>query len=645
MHIKSYPPPTEFADKAHIDLAKYNELYQASINNPDQFWREQASRLLWRQPFSKVKNTSFDGDVSIKWFEGGTLNVTENCIDRHLADKADQVAFFWEPDSPEEPGQTITYRKLAEEVNRWSNLLTAEGVKAGDRVTLYLPMIPEAVYSMLACARIGAPHSVVFAGFSPEALRDRIVSCDSRFVITADQGRRGGKRIELKAAVDQALSELSQVKKVFVVEHTRSPITTVAGRDLLVNAKLIEQSTSFEPPAFDSEHPLFILFTSGSTNKPKGVLHTSAGYLLYAGMTFEQIFDYQPGSVYWCAADVGWVTGHSYLVYGPLSIGATSVLFEGLPSWPTPSRIWEVVDKYQVNTLYTAPTLIRALMSAGDSFVQKTSRKSLRLLGSVGEPINPEAWNWYHSIVGEGRCPIVDTWWQTETGGILLSPLPGATTLKPGCATQPFFGVQPVLMNDDGSEVQGVGTGLLCFKDSWPGQARSLFGEHERFGQTYFDTFKGLYFSGDACQRDEDGDYWIIGRVDDVINVSGHRLGTAEVESALVGHPSVSEAAVVGYPHAIKGQGVYAFVTLMQGAEPTEELRYALFEEVKKEIGSFAKPDVIQWAPQLPKTRSGKIMRRILRKIVEHNEAELGDTSTLGDPEVVQALIQGRQTL
>lgn len=665
---KTYAPPKDFSKFAHVDSDRYLAMYQSSINDPETFWTEQARRLLWRHDFTRAKNTTFKDDVFIRWFEGGQLNVAENCIDRHLKQKAQQVAFYWEPDSPTDSGEVITYQTLFEQVNRWSNLLTQEGVQAGDRVTIYLPMIPSAVYAMLACARIGATHSVVFAGFSTEALRDRIVSCDSQFIITADQGRRGGKLVDLKPSVDQAIAQVSQIKKVFVVEHTGSFVdqirnsssengpkahneteprafgdTPLGNKEVWVTSLLQRMPIDFEAKPFDAEHPLFVLFTSGSTNKPKGVLHSSAGYLLYASLTFETIFDYHPEQVYWCAADVGWVTGHSYMIYGPLACGATSVLFEGVPTWPTPSRIWQIVDKYKVNTLYTAPTLIRSLMSAGDEAVTSTSRKSLRLLGSVGEPINPEAWHWYHEVVGEGRCPIVDTWWQTETGGILLSPLPGATTLKPGSATKPFFGIEPLLMSEEGQEIVGPGTGLLCFKNSWPGQARSLYQDHQRFRETYFSRFEGLYFSGDACTRDQDGDYWIIGRVDDVINVSGHRLGTAEIESALVSHPAVAEAAVVGYSHPVKGQGIYAFVTLMQGQASGPELRQALFDQVKQEIGSFAKPDILQWAPQLPKTRSGKIMRRILRKIAEHKEAELGDTSTLADPSVIEELILHRQ--
>lgn len=639
---KKYEVPQNWKKNAWVDLESYERLYPESVKNKEAFWAKQAERLHWAKKFETVKKTSFHSPVKIQWFPEGQLNVCYNCVDRHLPEKADRVAFYWEPDDPKAESKTITYQELHREVCKWSNLLLKEGVKKGDRVTLYLPMIPDAVYTMLACARLGAIHSVVFAGFSPEALSDRLNDCESHFIITADEGRRGGKRIPLKANVDAAVKLAPHVKRVIVVQNTGADIAMDSKRDLWKHEvwKDLPETSPAEP--YEAETPLYILYTSGSTSKPKGVLHTSGGYLVYASYTHQMVFDYHENDVYWCAADVGWVTGHSYIVYGPLANGATSVLFEGLPSWPTPSRIWQVVDKYQVSILYTAPTLIRALHSQGDDFVKQTSRKSLRLLGSVGEPINPEAWQWYYEVPGESRCPIVDTWWQTETGGIMITPLPGATDLKPGSATFPFFGVEPVILDEKAQVVEGAGQGVLCLKDSWPGQARTVFRDHERFEQTYFSQYPGYYFTGDGCRRDEDGYLWITGRVDDVLNVSGHRMGTAEVESALVEHEKVAEAAVVGYPHEIKGQGIYCYVTLVSGAEGSEELKKELVELVKKDIGPFAKPDVIQWAPALPKTRSGKIMRRILRKIAENDLEHVGDTSTLAEPQVVQDLVRTR---
>jgi acetyl-CoA synthetase len=637
-----FPVPESFKKTAWIDEAKYREMYKRSIENPEEFWAEQAKRLDWIQPFTKVKNTSFVGNVDIKWFEGGKLNVSANCIDRHLAKRAGQTALIWEQDDPNAPAQHITYQQLSDEVCRFANVLKDCGVKKGDRVTIYMPMIPEAVYSMLACTRVGAVHSVVFGGFSPQSLSERIIDCDSHFVITADEGLRGSKKVPLKVNTDEALKKCPDVKKVVVVRHTKADVGWVEGRDIDYRIAADKASTTCAPEPMDAEDPLFILYTSGSTNKPKGVLHTTGGYLVYASMTHQYVFDYHDGDVYWCTADVGWVTGHSYIVYGPLANGATSLIFEGIPTYPTPSRFWEVVDKHKVNIFYTAPTALRALMREGEAHVKSTSRASLRLLGSVGEPINPEAWLWYHRVVGDSRCPIVDTWWQTETGGILISPLPGAIAQKPGSATLPFFGVQPQIVDQSGAVLEGACEGNLCIIDSWPGQMRTVYKDHPRFIQTYFSTYPGKYFTGDGCRRDADGYYWITGRVDDVINVSGHRIGTAEVESALVANPKVAEAAVVGYPHDIKGQGIYAYVTLKSGIEPTEELRKELGQWVRKEIGAIAAPDLIQWAPGLPKTRSGKIMRRILRKIADNQHENLGDTSTLADPAVVTDLVNQR---
>ncbi|MGD8341118.1 MAG: acetate--CoA ligase [Gammaproteobacteria bacterium] len=642
---KQYPPPPGLTKSAWIDQARYEELYAASIEDPEAFWREQAERELdWITPFTRVKDCSFAAaDLHIRWFEDGELNVAANCLDRHLETRGDQTAIIWESDDGSET-RRITYRELHEQVCRFANALKAAGAKKGDRVTIYMPMIPEAAMAMLACARIGAIHSVVFGGFSPEALKGRIEDCESNLVITADEGLRGGKHIPLKANVDTAVDSLTtgHVEAVIVVKATGADVNWVEGRDHWYHELTDAASADCPPETMNAEDPLYILYTSGSTGKPKGVLHTSGGYLLYVTMTFRYIFDYHDGDTYWCAADIGWVTGHSYIVYGPLSNGATIVMYEGLPNWPDASRIWQIVDKYEVDILYTAPTAIRALMRDGDEPVKKTSRKTLRILGSVGEPINPEAWEWYYQVVGDGRCPIVDTWWQTETGGILLTPLPGATTLKPGCATKPFFGIEPAICDHEGKIREGDAVGNLCMLDSWPGQMRTVYGDHQRFVDTYFSQFPGKYFSGDGCHRDADGDYWITGRVDDVINVSGHRMGTAEVESALVSHTSVAEAAVVGFPHDIKGQGIYAYVTLIVGVDPTEELRKELRDWVRKEIGPIASPDFIQWAPGLPKTRSGKIMRRILRKVAANDYGELGDTSTLADPDVVEDLIEHR---
>jgi len=642
---KVYPVPASFSD-AHVDAQAYEAMYQASIEDPERFWSEQArARLDWIQPFTRVKDVSFAReDLHIRWFEDGVLNVAYNCIDRHLAEHADQTAIIWESDDPG-IDKHISYRELHEQVCRMANVLKAHGVEKGDRVTLYLPMIPEAAYAMLACARIGAVHSVVFGGFSPGALANRIADCDSKLVITADESVRGGKRVPLKSNVDEALrnDEVTTVERVIVVRRTGGDIDWDADRDVWLDEEAAKVSAECEPEPMSAEDPLFILYTSGSTGKPKGVLHTTGGYLLYAAMTHEIVFDYKPGDIYWCTADVGWVTGHSYIVYGPLANRATSVMFEGVPNYPSNSRFWEVIDKHQVNSFYTAPTAIRALMRDGDEPVTKTSRASLRVMGSVGEPINPQAWEWYYHVVGDGRCPIVDTWWQTETGGILITPLPGATDLKPGSASLPFFGVQPALVDSDGNELEGATNGALIIKDSWPGQMRSVYGDHERFYQTYFATFDGVYFTGDGARRDEDGYWWITGRMDDVLNVSGHRMGTAEIESALVAHPAVSEAAVVGYPHEVKGQGIYAYVTLTAGIDSSEELIAELTQWVRTEIGPIAKPDHLQFAPGLPKTRSGKIMRRILRKIAENDYSNLGDTSTLAEPAVVEDLIDKRR--
>jgi acetyl-CoA synthetase len=637
-----YPVPAETAKNALIDDKKYNEWYERSVKDPDGFWGEHGKRIDWIKPYTKVKNVSYSGDVSIKWFEDGTLNVAANCLDRHLAKRKDQTAIIWEGDDPNESAH-ITYGDLHERVCRLSNAMTDMGIKKGDRVTIYLPMIPEAAVAMLACARIGAVHSIVFGGFSPDALAGRIQDCDSNLVITADEGLRGGRKVPLKANVDKALETCWSCKSVIVVKRTGGNIHMVTGRDHWYHEIVEKAAPTHTPVEMSAEDPLFILYTSGSTGKPKGVLHTSGGYLVYASMTHQYVFDYHEGEIYWCTADVGWVTGHSYIVYGPLANGAITLMFEGIPNYPTVSRFWDVVDKHKVNIFYTAPTAIRSLMREGEEPVKKTSRKSLRLLGSVGEPINPEAWTWYHRVVGDNRCPIVDTWWQTETGGILITPLPGATALKPGSATRPFFGVKPVMVDSEGKVLEGKTEGNLCLDEpGWPGQMRTVYGDHERFIQTYFATYKGMYFTGDGARRDEDGYYWITGRVDDVINVSGHRMGTAEVESALVAHPKVAEAAVVGYPHDIKGQGIYAYVTLVSGEEPSEDLRKELVNWVRKEIGPIASPDLIQWSPGLPKTRSGKIMRRILRKIAENDFGSLGDTSTLADPSVVDDLIDSR---
>jgi acetyl-CoA synthetase len=644
MSDKLYPVSKEWAKRAHVDDASYQAMYAASVNDPEAFWREHGQRIDWFKPYTKVKNTSYKpGKVKIAWFEDGITNVAYNCIDRHLAKRADQVAIIWEGDDPG-VSKKITYRELHGEVCRFANVLKLHGVKKGDAVTIYLPMIPEAAYAMLACARIGAVHSIVFGGFSPDSLSNRIEDCDSKVVITADEGLRGGKGVHLKKNVDVADSKVKGgIKKVIVVKHTGADIAMHPGRDVWYHEEAAKVTAHCPPAEMKAEDPLFILYTSGSTGRPKGVQHTTGGYLVYAAMTHQYVFDYQDGDVYWCTADVGWVTGHSYIVYGPLANGATTLMFEGIPTYPSISRFWDVVDKHQVNIFYTAPTAIRSLMGAGEEPVKRTSRKSLRLLGSVGEPINPEAWEWYHRVVGDSRCPIVDTWWQTETGGILITPLPGATALKPGSATRPFFGVKPEIVDADGKVQSGACEGNLVIADSWPGQMRTLYGDHGRFMETYFSTYPNKYFTGDGCRRDADGYYWITGRVDDVINVSGHRMGTAEVESALVAHPKVSEAAVVGYPHDIKGQGIYAYVTLMGGEKPEADLRKELVQWVRKEIGPIATPDLIQFAPGLPKTRSGKIMRRILRKIAEDEFSSLGDTSTLADPTVVDDLIENRQ--
>ncbi|WP_439817765.1 acetate--CoA ligase [Zavarzinia sp. CC-PAN008] len=637
------PVPEAFAAKALIRAADYDRLYAESIRDPEGFWREQARRIDWIKPPTRIKNTTFGpGEVSIRWFEDGTLNVAANCIDRHLPHRANQTAILWEGDNPAE-SRAITYAELALEVGRFANVLKGQGVTKGDRVTIYLPMIPEAAYAILACARIGAIHSVVFGGFSPDSLANRIQDCDSKVIVTADEGLRGGRPVPLKVNTDAALDHCPGVTSVIVVKRTGGAVAMKDGRDHWYHDLSATVSADCPPTELNAEDPLFILYTSGSTGKPKGVLHTQGGYITYASLTHQLVFDYRDGDVYWCTADVGWVTGHSYILYGPLANGATTLMFEGIPTWPDSSRFWQVIDKHKVTIFYTAPTAIRALMREGEGPVKTTSRSSLRLLGSVGEPINPEAWLWYHRVVGDGRCPIVDTWWQTETGGILISPLPGATPLKPGSATKPFFGVQPQVVDAEGKVLEGETTGNLVLADSWPGQMRTVYGDHERFVQTYFSAYPGKYFTGDGCRRDADGYYWITGRVDDVINVSGHRLGTAEVESALVAHAKVAEAAVVGYPHDIKGQGIYAYVTLNVGEHPTEELRKELVNWVRKEIGPIASPDQIQFAPGLPKTRSGKIMRRILRKIAENDHGNLGDTSTLADPTVVGDLVDNRR--
>jgi acetyl-CoA synthetase len=637
-----FPVPDAVRQAAMIDNDGYLAMYQSSITDPEGFWGEQGKRIDWIKPYSKVKDVSFaKDDLHVKWYYDGTLNVSANCLDRHLATRGDQTAIVWEGDDPAED-KKITYRELHREVCKFSNALKELGAKKGDRITIYMPMIPEAAVAMLACARIGAIHSIVFGGFSPDALAGRIRDCDSNLIITADEGLRGGKPIPLKANTDAAVATSPMCKTVVVVKRTGGAIDWTEGRDNWYHDIMATAAEDCPPEEMAAEDPLFILYTSGSTGQPKGVMHTSGGYIVYASMTHQYVFDYKDGEVYWCTADVGWVTGHSYIVYGPLANGATTLMFEGVPNYPDSSRFWQVCDKHNVSIFYTAPTAIRALMREGDGPVKSTSRKSLRLLGSVGEPINPEAWLWYHKVIGDGRCPIVDTWWQTETGGILITPLPGATALKPGSATRPFFGIQPILVDAEGNQLEGAASGNLCIADSWPGQMRTVYGDHYRFFQTYFATFPGRYFTGDGCRRDEDGYYWITGRVDDVINVSGHRMGTAEVESALVAHRLVAESAVVGYPHDIKGQGIYAYVTLNLGVEPTEELRKELVAWVRKEIGPIASPDLIQWAPGLPKTRSGKIMRRILRKIAENDFGSLGDTSTLADPAVVEGLIANR---
>ncbi|MCW8919542.1 MAG: acetate--CoA ligase [Gammaproteobacteria bacterium] len=638
-----YPVPAEFSALAHINEARYHEMYQRSVSDPAGFWGEQAGEFLdWYRPWDKVLDWSFEGDVHIKWFEGGKLNVAYNCIDRHLESRGEQTAIIWEGDDPSVDNR-ITYLQLHAEVSKFANLLKSRGVKKGDRVCIYMPMIPEAAYAMLACARIGAVHSVVFGGFSPESLKDRILDSDCQVVITADEGLRGGRPVPLKANTDKALQKCPNVHSVITVRHTGGDVAWQPERDLWYHEAMSHMADECPCEEMDAEDPLFILYTSGSTGKPKGVLHTTGGYLLYAAMTTRYTFDLREGDIFWCTADVGWVTGHSYLVYGPLAIGTTTLAFEGIPTYPDASRFWQVVDKHQVSVFYTAPTAIRALMREGDEPVTATSRKSLRLLGTVGEPINPEAWEWYYRVVGEGRCPIVDTWWQTETGGHMLTPLPGATPLKPGSASRPFFGVQPAIVDAQNGEVlEGEAEGALVMTHPWPGMMRTVYGDHQRFIDTYFATYKGSYFSGDGARRDGDGYYWITGRMDDVLNVSGHRMGTAEVESALVLHEAVAEAAVVGFPHEIKGEGIYAYVTLVKGVEPSEELRKALVQQVRNEIGPIASPDVIQWAPGLPKTRSGKIMRRILRKIAANQQDSIGDTSTLADPAVVEDLIANR---
>ena len=640
-----YPASSDFIATAHANAEIYAQMYAESVANPDAFWGREGQRIDWITPYTTVKNTDFTfGQVSIKWFEDGVLNVAANCIDRHLATRGDQTAIIFEPDDPKNPAQHITYKMLSDKVNRFANVLLANGVIRGDRVVIYMPMIPEAAYAMLACARIGAIHSIVFAGFSPDALANRINDCAAKLVITADTAPRGGKRTALKSNTDAALLHCSDKVLCLVVKHTGDQIHWTEGRDIDVLAQMDAASPICPPAAMNAEDPLFILYTSGSTGKPKGVVHTSGGYLVYAAMTHQYTFDYHDGDVFWCTADVGWVTGHSYIIYGPLANGATTLMFEGVPTFPDAGRFWEVIAKHKVSQFYTAPTAIRALMAMGPDWVEKHDLSSLKLLGSVGEPINPEAWNWYNIHVGKGKCPIVDTFWQTETGGHMITPLPGAMAAKPGSATKPFFGVVPVVLDAASAVVQSetAAEGVLCIADSWPGQMRTLWGDHQRFEEAYFQQYKGYYFTGDGCRRDGDGDYWITGRVDDVINVSGHRMGTAEVESALVAHPAVAEAAVVGYPHEIKGQGIYAYVTLMQSEAPSEALRKDLVKWVRTEIGPFASPDLIQWAPGLPKTRSGKIMRRILRKIAENDFAALGDISTLADPSVVEELIDNR---
>ena len=638
-----FKPASNIVDNCHVDKATYDQMYKESITSPDIFWDNHGKRIDWIKPYTKVSNVSYKrDDVYIKWYEDGTLNASFNCLDRHLKTKADATAIIWEGDDPTE-SKHISYKELHKEVCKFSNVLKKAGALKGDRITIYMPMIPEATIAMLACTRIGAIHSVVFGGFSPEALAGRIEDCNSTIIITADEGVRGGKAIPLKSNTDEAISKAKMCKTSIVVKRTGTNVNWIEGQDLWYHEEMEMASDECPPTEMNAEDPMFILYTSGSTGKPKGVLHTTGGYMVYASMTHHYVFDYQENEIYWCTADVGWVTGHSYIVYGPLSNGATTLMFEGVPNYPSVSRFWEIVDKHKVNIFYTAPTAIRALMAEGDEPVNKTSRDSLRILGSVGEPINPEAWNWYNNVVGNGKCPIVDTWWQTETGGILITPLPGATPTKPGSATKPFFGIQPILVDTENNELDGPSEGNLCIKMSWPGQMRTVYGDHQRFIDTYFSTFPGRYFSGDGCRRDEDGYYWITGRVDDVINVSGHRMGTAEVESALVSHPKVAEAAVVGYPHDIKGQGIYAYVTVNIDVKTSDELLNELKKWVRKEIGPIATPDLIQFAPGLPKTRSGKIMRRILRKIAANEHNELGDVSTLADPLVVENLVKNRK--
>ena len=638
-----YKPSNKIVENAHINKSKYEEMYKESISNPIKFWSEHGKRIDWIKNYEKVRDFSYDQkNLYIRWFEDGTLNASYNCIDRHLKNNGNKTAIIWEGDNPDEQ-KSITYNELYKNVCKFANVLKKLGAKKGDRITIYMPMIPEAAYAMLACTRIGAIHSVVFGGFSPEALAGRIEDCNSNLIITADEGIRGGKTIPLKQNTDEALKKASSCKKCLVIKRTNGDINWVNNRDFWYHELFEEVAETCEPEEMNAEDPMFILYTSGSTGKPKGVMHTTGGYMVYTSITHEYIFDYKPNEVYWCTADVGWVTGHSYIIYGPLSNCATTLMFEGVPNYPTSSRFWEVVDKHKVNIFYTAPTALRALMAEGEAPVKKTNRGSLRILGTVGEPINPEAWNWYNEIVGDKRCPIVDTWWQTETGGILITPLPGAIDAKPGSATKPFFGIKPVLVDNDNNELNGEAEGNLCIEMSWPGQMRSVYGDHQRFIDTYFKTFPGRYFSGDGCRRDKDGYYWITGRVDDVINVSGHRMGTAEVESALVAHTDVAEAAVVGYPHDIKGQGIYAYVTLNIGVDSSDQLHAELKKWVRKEIGPIATPDLLQFSPQLPKTRSGKIMRRILRKIAANEYQDLGDTSTLADPSVVNDLIDNRQ--
>jgi acetyl-CoA synthetase len=640
-----YRPSSNIIEKSHVNHETYEKMYEESINDPSLFWKKHGKRIDWIKPYSKVSDVSYNKeDLHIKWFEDGTLNASFNCLDRHLKSKGNSVAIIWEGDDPSD-SKKITYNELYEDVCKFANVLKKAGAKKGDRITIYMPMIPEATIAMLACTRIGAIHSVVFGGFSPDALAGRIEDCNSSIIITADEGIRGGKKIPLKSNTDEAISKATMCKTTIVVKRTGGDINWIDGQDIWYHEEMALASPDCLPTEMNAEDPMFILYTSGSTGKPKGVLHTTGGYMVYASMTHHYVFDYQENEIYWCTADVGWVTGHSYIVYGPLSNGATTLMFEGVPNYPTVSRFWEIVDKHKVNIFYTAPTAIRALMAEGDEPVKKTNRSSLRILGSVGEPINPEAWNWYNNVVGDGKCPIVDTWWQTETGGILITPLPGAIPTKPGSATKPFFGIKPVLVDNENNELEGPAEGNLCINMSWPGQMRTVYGDHQRFIDTYFSTFPGRYFSGDGCKRDEDGYYWITGRVDDVINVSGHRMGTAEVESALVAHNDVAEAAVVGYPHDIKGQGIYAYVTLNIGVAASDELLVELKNWVRKEIGPIASPDLIQFAPGLPKTRSGKIMRRILRKIAANEHKDLGDVSTLADPLVVQNLVENRKNL